>query len=286
MSPENWLVISVPAGDEDVSAMVAELLVELGGQAVQETAGRLETYVPPPADVDGWLATARASIASVAAELASDIAWRWEPNRDWSHEWRAGLGARRVGRHFVVTPSWVAPATSPGEHVLVIDPEMAFGTGEHATTRGALRLLERVVRPGHRVLDVGAGSAILAIGAAMMGAEHVLAVECDPDAIGNARDNVVRNGVAERVEIVQALVDDAFLTRHGAEFDVILANVLSGVLKPLLSGFRGALRPGGHLVLGGILTDEAGEMRAAIDRSGLRIVLEDVEDEWWSMLCG
>lgn len=281
-----WLVVSVPAAGEELSAAVAELLLDLGGRSVHEADGRLETYVAPPADREAWLEEARARLAAVDAAAAHGLAWRLEADRDWSAEWRRGLGARRVGERFVVTPSWITPETRPGDRVIVIDPEMAFGTGEHATTRAALRLLERVVRPGHDVLDVGTGSAILAIGAALLGAARVLAVEADADAIGNARDNVARNGVAGRVEVVHALVDDAFLAPHPASFDVIVANVLSGVLLPLLPAFHGSARPGGHVILGGILATEADAMRRAATDAGLRILAEDVEEEWWSVLCG
>ncbi|HWV58965.1 MAG TPA: 50S ribosomal protein L11 methyltransferase [Longimicrobiales bacterium] len=285
MNPDRWLVISVPAGDPESSELVASALVDATESAVVEAGGRLEAYVAPPQDVEAFVDAICDRLATLAGGLAHGFSWRWEEDRDWSREWRSGLTARRVGERFVVTPSWVDPAVEPGDHVIVIDPEMAFGTGEHATTRAALRLLERVVAPGHVVLDVGTGSAILAIGAAMLGAARVLAVECDADAIGNARDNVGRNGVVDRVEVRHGLVDEAFLANHPGEFDVILANVLSGVLIPLLQGFRQSLRPGGRVILGGILTIEAPTMRRAIDDAGLHILQEDVEEEWWSVLC-
>jgi ribosomal protein L11 methyltransferase len=162
---------------------------------------------------------------------------------------------------------------------------MAFGTGEHATTRGALRFIESCVQPGDRVLDVGTGSAILAIGAAMCGAADVLAVEYDADAIVNAHDNIDRNGVADVVKLDTAMVDDAYLQRRGAgAFDVIAANVLSSVLLPLLPSFHRALRPSGHLILGGILEADADEMIDAAERADFTLRSEDLEEEWWGGL--
>jgi ribosomal protein L11 methyltransferase len=167
----------------------------------------------------------------------------------------------------------------------VIDPEMAFGTGEHGTTRGALRFIERVVQPGARVLDVGTGSAILAIGAAMLGATRVIGVDNDADAILNARDNIVRNGVADVVVLEEGFVDVAYLAAQGdSAFDVIVANVLSGVLKPLLASFFTSVVPGGFVILGGILEEEAEEMLDALARAGFVVTGEDLENEWWGVL--
>ncbi len=296
------LHVAAPTIQDDA----AELLLELGGSAVQvEGAGAnaLTSYLPPPQDPDVFAAEALAELrrrvalvhgAAAADRLRAD--WRWEADQDWASTWRRGLRPRRVGP-FLVTPSWCQPELEPPgsagsdmeppPHVIVLDPEMAFGTGEHATTRGALRLLAESVPPGARVLDVGTGSGILAIAAALLGAGRVLAVEADADALGNATDNVRRNGVADRVELRHAVVDPRFLDnslRDDGSLDLIVANVLSGVLRPLLSSFHGALGPGGRLILGGILEEEAEDMLAAARAAGFTLLVEDVEAEWWGGL--
>ena len=195
------------------------------------------------------------------------------------------MKARRVGRHFVVTPSWIVPELRAGDRVIVIDPEMAFGTGEHGTTRGALRFLEQVTKRGDRVLDIGTGSAILAIAAAQLGAGEVIALDNDADAILNARDNVQRNHVADAVQLDVRFVDAAYLNEVGAErFDIIVANVLSGVLKPLLSAFFNAVVVKGYVILGGILREESNEMVQAAHAAGFTVLGEDLEDEWWGVL--
>jgi ribosomal protein L11 methyltransferase len=169
--------------------------------------------------------------------------------------------------------------------VVDIDPQMAFGTGEHATTRGCLRLLDDALRPGDRVLDVGSGSAILAITAAMLGAAEAIAVEYDPDANLNARENLERNGVEERVRIVEAMADPALLRELG-RFDLLLANILSGVIRPLLPSFRQALGgdPHGRLIVSGILRTEAPGVMHDAEAAGFRVVRIDEEEEWWSAL--
>jgi ribosomal protein L11 methyltransferase len=131
---------------------------------------------------------------------------------------------------------------------------------------------------------VGTGSGILAIAAARLGAKQVLAVESDADALENARDNLARNGVADRVELVHAVVDPTFLTAGEPRFELVLANVLSGVLLPLLPGFHRALTSGGRLILGGILEEEAEDVIAAAEVAGFAVRTEDLEEEWWAVL--
>jgi ribosomal protein L11 methyltransferase len=274
---KQWLVISAST-DADTREHLAAALLELGGTAVEEQGSELISYFAAPADLDHWLAHARTT-------LQAEFNWRWQADEDWSETWKRGLQPRRVGRHFVVAPSWTQLAPRAGDRFIIIDPEMAFGTGEHATTRGALRFLEMCVEPADRVLDVGTGSAILAIGAALCGAGHVLGVEYDEDAVINARDNIVRNRVQHVVTLDTAMVDDAYLRRVGdGSFDIIVGNVLSGILKPLLPAFARALRPGGHLILGGILESEADDMIEVAQANHFTLKAEDLEAEWWGGL--
>jgi ribosomal protein L11 methyltransferase len=279
-----WLVITIEVPSDDVHEALAEGLLALGGSAVVENGDELTTYVPAPDDIEAWLAHARSILHDAGGNDVS-IAWRWQQNEDWSETWKRGLKPRRVGKSFIVTPSWATPELRENDQVIVIDPEMAFGTGEHGTTRGALRFIEEVVKPGMRVLDVGTGSAILAIGAAMLGASDIIGVDNDPDAILNARDNVIRNRVADAVVLEEGLVDEKYLRAAGnSAFDVIVANVLSGVLKPLLHSFHAALVPGGFVILGGILEEEADEMLDGLRAAGFVVLGEDLENEWWGVL--
>jgi ribosomal protein L11 methyltransferase len=184
-----------------------------------------------------------------------------------------------------VTQPW-NPVAGADTVVITVDPGSAFGTGEHPTTRGALRLLETAIRGGDTVLDVGAGSGILSIAAVLLGAERALAVESDPGAIDSARENLERNGVAERVELVCAEVDVDFMASRTPAFDVIAANVLSGVLVPLLPGLARGLAPDGRLILAGILDTEAADLEAAAGEAGLGLRAKDWEGEWWAGLFG
>lgn len=282
IDPERWLVLEVRPRTPAQRPLLVEGLLSLGGAAVQERNDVLLTYLLPPADPEAFVATANERLREWTGE-PTPLAWWWQADEDWARRWKEGLAPRRVTHRLVIKPTWTEWAAASGETVLDIDPQMAFGTGEHATTRGCLRLLDESVRPGDRVLDVGSGSGILAIAAVRLGAADVVAVEPDGDANLNARDNLARNGVESRVRIVEAAADPELLRSLGS-FDLILANILSRVILPLLPALRDCLAPCGRLVVSGILEDEADGVAAAADQAGLSVARVNEEDGWWSAL--
>ena len=152
-------------------------LFDVGSQGVYEEGDTLVTHFPPECDID----EIRRVIA--AADPAATITVSETPATDWS-AWRANVSAHTLGR-LTVAPPWLAEEYDPVT-TIVIDPAMAFGTGEHATTRGVLRLMQQVVREGDTVADLGAGSAVLSIAAVKLGASRAAAIELDPDATTNA----------------------------------------------------------------------------------------------------
>jgi ribosomal protein L11 methyltransferase len=280
------MVLTARTPSRELLPLLAEGLVALGGTSVLEEENSVTTFLPPPEDPDRFARDARELLRSSlgdAAEVA--IEWRWQEQQDWIAEWKRGLGPRRVTDRIVVKPTWCDWSATPGQIVIDIDPQMAFGTGEHATTRGCLRLLDRSIRPGDRVLDVGSGSAVLAIAAARLGAGEALAVEFDPDANLNARENLALNGVEDRVRIVEAMADPPLLEDLGG-FDLVLANILSSVIRPLLPAFRHALAdaPDGRLIVSGILGSEHDDVVRDAVAAGFRVVAVDEEEEWWSAL--
>ncbi|MDH5234822.1 MAG: 50S ribosomal protein L11 methyltransferase, partial [Gemmatimonadota bacterium] len=139
---------------------------------------------PPDARPDDFIAALRSADEDLIGEHAP------LPDVDWSLKWRERIGAHTLGR-LTVTPPWLADGCDPATTV-IIEPAMAFGTGEHPTTRGVVRLMQGVVRAGDAVADLGAGSAILAIAAVKLGAGRAFAIENDHDSIANAEENVTR----------------------------------------------------------------------------------------------
>lgn len=283
MVPERWLVLTVRVPSDEFLDDLTEGLIALGGSAVQEDGDLLTTYLPPPEDAEAFVRTAAERLDALVPGGSLDILWRWEDNEDWSRKWREGLQARRVGERVIVTPPWDEPRPGPDDVVVVIEPSMAFGTGEHETTRGALRLLQRTLRPGDRVLDVGAGSGILSIAAVLLGAGSAWGLEMDEAAAESGRENLRRNGVVGRVTLDCAKVDAELLhDQRDAPFDLILANVLSSVLCPLMPAFATALAPSGSLILGGIMKTEADDVVAAAHAADLALAAHDGEGDWWA----
>jgi ribosomal protein L11 methyltransferase len=264
-----WLAITVePSGD---AQPVVDALFAAGSQGIQEHGSAIITHFPPGTSADEIERAVHNADphATVTSELA--------PAADWS-EWRASVREHRIGS-LTIAPPWIA---SDDPMRVVIDPAMAFGTGEHATTRGVIRLMQQLPSMPARVADLGAGSAVLAICAARLGASRVTAIEIDFDAIGNAEENITANGVGEIVQVIQG--DAAVLLPLITPVELVLANIVSSVLVELLSPIAESLSDGGHAILSGILTDERGMMMDALDRARWQAVAEDVEEGWWSVM--
>jgi ribosomal protein L11 methyltransferase len=261
-----WHAVRVWPTD-DRRAAVLETLVAFGSTGVQDEGSSLLTYMPY--DIDIIALRARLGDARVDITDFDD--------RAWETQWRGTVVAHTVGA-ITVSPPWLA--SGDGLQV-VIDPGMAFGTGEHATTRGVLHLMQAIIRPGDVVADLGAGSAVLGIAAAALGATRVAAIEMDAEAIGNAEENVARNDVGDRVRVIHG--DAALLLPLLAPVRVVLANIISSVLIELLPAIGAALSADGAAVLSGILTVERDDMLTVLGSGGWRVTDEIAEGEWWSV---
>ncbi|MEO8450387.1 MAG: 50S ribosomal protein L11 methyltransferase [Gemmatimonadota bacterium] len=267
-----WWALEVRGAGAD-RERVAWWLVRETGQAVEER---------PDGVVVGFFtdrAAAEALASGVSAECRSALAQVVAvPDVDWSSEWKRGLGPRRVGR-LTITPSWISAPADP--FTIVIDPETAFGTGEHGSTRAALALLDRLMPAGARVLDLGSGSGILAMAAVRLGARSALGIEIDEDTLVIAEQNAARNGLADRVRFV--IGDAAVLAPLAGPADVVLSNILRVVNLTLLEPIRAALAPGGLAIFAGMETPEAATFRTALDRHGYTVIDDVVDADWWAV---
>jgi ribosomal protein L11 methyltransferase len=265
-----WVTVKVNPGAERESVLAA--LFDAGAEGVQELGDAFVTHVASD-DIAQVLRDAALAVNPDAVVELTAL-----PDVDWSEQWKRGIHVQSLGS-LQVAPPWLAESLDPTT-TIVIEPGMAFGTGEHATTRGVVRLLQSVLRPGDRVADLGAGSAVLSIAAAKLGASSVAAIELDADSIGNAEENVQRNGVSDVVRVIEG--DAAMLLPLVAPVEVILANIISSVLIDLLPSFPLALAEGGYAILSGMLFTERDDMIRAFEDAGWRLVAEDHEDAWWS----
>lgn len=202
----------------------------------------------------------------------------------WSTLWMKRFGPFRVGRRMLIVPPWKRE-NERGRTTIVIQPGQAFGTGHHPTTAGALRAIESIVgaRAPKSILDAGTGSGILAIAAALLGMRdglqrEIIAIDIDPAALENARANARLNGVEKSIRL--SSVPLASIHRH---FDMIIANILSHTLIELAPHLKRIVAPGGRLILGGFLADEAGEVLAHY-RTALRCLSRKTHRGWTTLV--
>ena len=266
----NWLAVRVTPGAARLQALAA--LFEAGSEGVHEAGEELVTHFPGEADGE------RVRRAVLAADPDAHVTLTIIPAVDWAQEWKKGVRAHELGRLSIVPP-WLAEGRDPAT-TIIIEPQMAFGTGEHETTRGVVRLLANVIRLGDRVADVGCGSAVLSIAAIKLGAAHVVGIEIDHDSIENAHENIERNGVADRVMIFEG--DANVFLPIVAPVRVVLANIISTVLLEMLPMIESSLTPDGEAILSGMLLDEREMMRGEFEDAGWDVIAEDVEGLWWS----
>jgi ribosomal protein L11 methyltransferase len=265
----SWIALRVtPESNRDG---VIAALFESGSQGVQEDGASVLTHFPADAPID------EIRDAVIHADPRADIAIADAPDTDYS-QWKASVSAHEVG-DLVIAPPWLAGELDPARTV-VIDPAMAFGTGEHPTTRGAMRLMHGVIRAGDVVADLGAGSAVLSVAAIKLGAARAAAVEIDHDAIGNAEENVRVNGVSDRAEVIEG--DATTILPLLAPVRVVIATIISSVIIALLPVMKSSLGNGGQAIISGILLEERDGMLSALNQGGWTIEREDMEDVWWS----
>lgn len=201
--------------------------------------------------------------------------------QDWLREFRRHLRPLKIGKKLVIAPE--PGVVSTGRQVLYVPYERAFGTGSHATTRRCLELIEELLVPGQSVLDVGAGSGILAMAAAKLGAGHVDALDTDREAVSIARQNVLRNALVDRIRIIHGGL--ASVSRR--RYHLILANLTAETLVALMPRMSAALRAGGRAILAGILAGpQAANVQRASASAGLQAVQEYVDEEWVAIVLG
>lgn len=195
--------------------------------------------------------------------------------QNWNEQWEQTVRAQQIGRFFV-KPTWSAEKAPDESILLEIDPKMSFGTGYHETTRLILRMLPDLIRPDIQVIDAGTGTGILSIAAIKLGAEHAFAFDIDEWSIQNARENILLNGVEEKVTVKRGSSE---VIPERPQADLLLANIEKNIILKLLPDFIRALKPGGDLVLSGLLQ---ADRELIFDRlsEGAEVVNIQQENEW------
>lgn len=246
-------------------------LHEAGTLGAEVRGERLDAYFAEPLDEATLLETLRLEIGSDAVPRLESS----EPMPDgfWHERWMESLVPFEVGDSFVVVPGPATPADARGRRVIRLTPGRAFGTGEHATTRMSLMMIEKEVTAAGTLLDVGTGSGILAIGALLSGAGRVVAIDTDPDAVATAARNALINDAGEPMFVaggVEAL-------RVGLRFDTVVANITGAALVRLMDSL--CALSARALILSGILSEEEEEVTGAARRNGFAVTSRH-GDEW------
>jgi ribosomal protein L11 methyltransferase len=300
MDADEWLELTTSAEAEAVES-VSAVFAEFGqGVAIEQVveSSRDGDVVTLPADapvlIKTYLPARDPSSAERRARIEKGV---WALGRlrqvgplqvrtlreaDWANAWKEYFFVHRVGQRTVIVPSWrqAEYEARPDDVVLLLDPGMAFGTGLHPTTRLCLLAVESLVTPGMRVVDVGAGSGILSIAAAKLGAARVAAVEIEPVAASVCQENVQRNDVSHIVGVRSGTLDGPPTN----PYDLVLANITIATLLTLHPLLWQQLRPGGVAVLSGVLDERAAELVDVLEAAGWQHVRTDQEQDWVALL--
>jgi ribosomal protein L11 methyltransferase len=282
-----WLQLTFETTPDDAEQF-SDLLSEAGACAVtfQDNADQ-PLYEPPPGATPLWSRTriiglfdAAANMGAVLNHITSAITPNSLPehrispleDKDWEREWMANFKPMSFGQRLWICPSWHT-LPDPNAINILLDPGLAFGTGTHPTTALCLEWLDQHGAQHDEVIDYGCGSGILAVAAAMLGAKHVWAVDNDPQALIATHDNAAKNAVADRIEAVLPEALPAIQT------PLLLANILAQPLMDFADRFAGHVLPGGHIVLSGILREQAAQVSACYD-PWFKMEPAVTRDEW------
>ncbi len=289
---EGYVEVSVVGTTETAEALADFLFTEGALGLVTEDGSEGSTGILIRASFPRTLSVERivARLADYQRELeALGLAWgdghievRTIPSEDWGRSWKQHFRPLPVGRRLVIAPPWEADRFPEDRRAVRIDPGMSFGTGHHATTRMCLEALETFLDQwrgdaGPRVLDIGTGTGILAIAAGVLGAERVVAVDTDPEACAGAMKNVALNHTKDRVQVLHGGVETL---RPGMPFDLVVANLDTRTLCPVLNTLKVLVAPQARLVISGILIEEEGTVNASVKASELRVVTRQSDGDW------
>lgn len=262
-----------------------DLLAEKRGKC------RVSCYLPE--DENGWAALANIRVALSAFKKQHPdyapllLTLGKVADEDWENNWKQFYKPMEIGERLLVVPEWEESGET--ERVkLVLNPGLTFGTGNHATTRLCLTALDRLIRGGEKVLDLGCGSGILSIAALRLGAERAFACDVDPTCVGVAYENAALNGVGRDRYTVRAgdVTSDERLQREfGGDYDVVAANIVADVIVALAPRVRPLLKPGGAFLCSGIIDERSAEVRQKLQDAGWTVEEENHSEGWYCYLC-
>ena len=206
---------------------------------------------------------------------------------DWENNWKRFYKPMEIGERLLVVPQW-EEARDDGRVKLVLNPGLTFGTGSHATTRLCLQALDKYIRGGEKILDLGCGSGILSIAALVLGAKEAFACDIDEKCVDVAYENAALNGVGRDRYTVRwgdVLTDKALQAEFGGGYDMVVANIVADVIMGLSDKVRPFLKEGGLFLCSGIIDDRAEEVFTKLRADGWTVIEQHDSEGWYSFLC-
>ena len=261
--------------DIDLKSVYGDLIDESLLNA-DKTIASISVFIPCEKSPTDAIAFLRERFASDGIEPKIELIGVNED--DWANAWKAYYKPIRIGKHMVIVPAWERFEPLPDDIVVRMDPGMAFGTGTHETTRLVIELLEKYVKKGDRMLDVGTGSGILAICASKLGASECYAYDIDPVAVRVAKDNVMESGLTNITCEVSDLLKQVYL--GGGEYDIITANIVADIIIRMAPDIGKYMKKGTPLIASGIISERKEEVLNVLLQNDLKLV-EILEDNGW-----
>ena len=274
---DNGLMIE-DYSDFSFSGMYGELVDESILNADKDTV-KVSLFVPEEKNLleyTGFL-TERFAALGIDAGITLDGV----NEEDWAESWKQYYKPIPLGKVTIV-PAWEKYDAKDGEVVIKMDPGMAFGTGTHETTRLVMKIMQDEIRGGERVLDVGTGSGILAICASKLGAKSVNAYDIDPVAVKVAKENALADGCENITVAVSDLLAGVDLS--GGKYDFCVANIVADIIIRMMPDISKYLAPAAPLILSGIISMRADEVKASVEENGFTVVREERENDWLALM--
>jgi ribosomal protein L11 methyltransferase len=298
-TPPVWLEVSVEV-NEELAESVADVMTRFASEGVALGYASIEpdpdgegsprgpltvrAYLPWDSDLE----SRRAGLEEALWHLGRispipEPVFREIGELDWSVEWKKNYRPFRIGKRLVIVPSWMEWKKTKGDVILRLDPGMAFGTGMHPTTQLCLEALEERVVPGGDFIDLGCGSGILSIAALQLGAGRAEGWDIDPQSVRVTEENARINGVGSKFSVRLGSLQELLNEKRTAR--MVAANILAGVLETMLhNSLAETVRPGGCLILSGILLNQSPAVETAVSESGLRLAEKKVRGDWAALI--
>ena len=293
------IIVEVKAEDIDAAAAIANMTVPYGiyiedysdleGEVMEiahidlideellardRSIAKIHIYIDPEDNIDEAVSFLKERLSAAGIEYSIDLSKVQED--DWLNNWRKFFKPMPVGERLLINPSWYTDTDPQGRAVLNIDPGLAFGTGKHETTRLCLEAIERRLKKGDSVLDVGCGSGILGIAAVLLGADSAFGVDIDALAVRTANENAEVNGVGGRFTAIAGdLVD-----KVEGKFDLVVANIVADAIIALSASVKSFMKPDSLYIVSGIIDTRADDVRMAV-RDSFEIVEENTQGGWY-----